>query len=223
MGSPVKLTTLPYGDVAFMGRSATGEPLPVGIELKRLGDLLSCIVDHRLTGHQLPGLQAHYERIWLIVEGLWRPGADGEILAFQKGKWWPVKQPVTYRGMQAYLHSLEVLGGVGIRFSSSTLDTAYIIHSLYQWWQRSSHRSLFAFDESRMLRRGGVIELSKPGPISCWAKELPHIGQKRAREAGKIWESPRELATASVEKLRERFKISEKWAKDIERWIGGGK
>lgn len=95
-----------------------------------------------------------------------------------------------------YLTSLEVLGGVYIRFSDTPMDTAIQIASLYQWWQKKEHRSLLGVDESqaRDLRRGQVIRVREPGVVEKWASALPHVGPTRARAAVKVFKSPMELA-----------------------------
>ena len=38
---PVELTTLESADVAWLGRGPEGVPTPIGVEIKRIGDLLN--------------------------------------------------------------------------------------------------------------------------------------------------------------------------------------
>ena len=54
--------------MSFTGQGPNG-PVSVGIEYKRMGDALACMVGGRFTGHQLPGLRQSYQQYWLLVEG----------------------------------------------------------------------------------------------------------------------------------------------------------
>lgn len=78
-GVPHVVKRLPYGDAAFVGQGPEGRPVPVGIEIKAIGDLIQCMTDDRFVGHQLPGLRNTYEQTYLVIEGLYRPGADGVL------------------------------------------------------------------------------------------------------------------------------------------------
>jgi ERCC4-type nuclease len=208
IGCPTEGCQLRFGDVSWTGKGVEGEPVPCGCEIKRVGDLLTCICDHRLAGHQLPGLRRDYEHVWVIVEGVWRQGAEGLIEEYRKGKWWTSRSPVTYRGALNYLTSLEVLGGVYVRFSDTPMDTALMIASLYQWWQKPSHRSLFEFDESRELRSRRGVDLVPAGLVERVAKEFPGIGEKKARMAKGKWNTVWSMANASEADLAKVFGLS---------------
>ena len=52
---PVRLSKLEAGDVAFIGNGPEGRPVPVGIEYKKLPEMLGCFRD-RFAGHQIIGM-----------------------------------------------------------------------------------------------------------------------------------------------------------------------
>ena len=70
-GLPVEEATLEFGDLAFLGRGEGGKKLTIGIEHKKMGDLVQSMTGGRLAGHQLPGMLGMYDRCWLIAEGDW--------------------------------------------------------------------------------------------------------------------------------------------------------
>jgi ERCC4-type nuclease len=146
---------------------------------------------------------------------VWKQGESGLIEEYRKGHWWPSKSPVTYRGALNYLTSLEVLGGVYVRFSDTPMDTAIQIASLYQWWQKKDHRSLFEFDESRELRSRRGIDLVPAGLVERVAKELPRIGEKKARLAKGAFKTVETLATAGPEVLASVFKLSKEGGRKL--------
>src|SRR6267142_3966339 len=87
LGTALRITPtiLPSADVRFIGMGTGGIPVPVGIEVKRLGDALQCMCDGRFSGTQLPLLREHYGQwAWLLIIGTWRGGGSGgQILTHQ--------------------------------------------------------------------------------------------------------------------------------------------
>src|SRR5574341_1238250 len=84
---PFTLTRLEYGDVAFSGRGPSGV-CTVGVEIKKIPDLVDCIYSGRFAGHQLPGMLDTYDYCYLLVEGATRAGKLG-TLEYRRagGKW----------------------------------------------------------------------------------------------------------------------------------------
>lgn len=68
-GLPVDPVTLEFGDVAFEGRGEHGKAVFVGIEYKKLSELVQAMNDGRFAGHQLPGMVQTYDYRYLLVEG----------------------------------------------------------------------------------------------------------------------------------------------------------
>jgi ERCC4-type nuclease len=99
LGLPTELMFMEFGDIAWTGRGENGTAVQVGIELKKLPDLLTSLRDGRLPNHQVPGMlkkpEGAYDYGWLIVEGKWRKGPLGEL---QFPKFANSKSGRTYRG-----------------------------------------------------------------------------------------------------------------------------
>lgn len=135
------ITELKAGDLAFEGKGANGTAVEVGIELKRLdsGDLLQSLRSGRLAGEQLPkllGKEGAYGHAWLVVEGSWRADASGHVVCYQGPKrgWKPLRGRLTASELTKSLLTLEVCGGLHVRYTSNRADTLQFIDFLYRWW-----------------------------------------------------------------------------------------
>jgi len=135
-GMDVELVELEFADVAFTGRGAKGAPVDIGIELKRLNDLVSSLRTGRLAGHQLPGLRTQYEHAWLVVEGYWKTDSRGNVVTYQ-GKsrgWVPLPGKMTASELEKQVLTLELCGGLHARYTNSRADTIRFVATLYRWW-----------------------------------------------------------------------------------------
>lgn len=153
VGLPVArpLPTLPFGDVAFVGRGLKGAPTDIGIEYKKIADLVACIRDGRFAGGQLPGMSQMYDRSWLLIEGLWRSDENGRITTY-KGRyrgWQPFPGKMTAVEFEKHMLTFEVCGGISVRFVNTQKDTIRFIQSLYRWYtdkdldQHTSHVAVY--------------------------------------------------------------------------------
>lgn len=68
----VQSVRLTAGDIAFSGEGKGGLPVMVGVERKRIRDMLGSIRTGRFSGEQLPKLNTHYEHVFLLLEGDFR-------------------------------------------------------------------------------------------------------------------------------------------------------
>lgn len=73
---------LDHGDILIIGNGPNGSALRIGIEVKRIGDALTCMEDGRLAGldGQLEGMHRDYDLSWLVVEDELRPDRDSGVL-----------------------------------------------------------------------------------------------------------------------------------------------
>src|SRR5260370_42363568 len=77
-GKDVYSQHLDFGDYAFDGYGPRGVVL-VGVERKRIDDIVNSIHSGRFAGHQLPGLIETFDYSYLVIEGMFRRGDDGEL------------------------------------------------------------------------------------------------------------------------------------------------
>lgn len=189
-----KLGKLGFGDLAFIGKGKDDIPVMVGVERKTLSDLVGSLESGRFSGHQLPGLVASYNIIYLIVEGVARVN-DREYIEIRRGGVWQ-SLGISALALDNFLNTLEVMAGVIVRQTSNTKRTAFLAYHLYQWWGKGwdKHKSHLGFYEPRP-----VMSITKPGLVRCIAKELPGIGWKRSGPVSEHFSSVRSMILAKPE------------------------
>lgn len=193
----VKLGRLSYGDASFLGKGQGDVPLLVGIERKTIGDLLNSMESGRLQGHQIPGLVASYNVVYLIVEGVCRnvEGEDDVMEQMSCGKWRAMR--VTRKAFDSFLNTLEVLAHIIVRQTSNPKNTASLISNLYCWWQKGwdDHKGHLGF----AMSLPPTAQLSKPSLLRRVVKELPGIGWERSKAVADYFGSI-EAVVAATEK-----------------------
>lgn len=219
-GLPVEVTRLEYGDLTWLGNGPDGL-WPVGVEVKTLGDLLSCIANGRFAGHQLGGLKDCYQVVYLLVEGQWKPGEQGELLSW-KGSWREVpwgKRKWLYRNVSHWLATMREKGGVTVLRTANRAETVQALHDEYTWWtadEWEEHRSHLQFDRSRSP------SLVRPSGAMRMAAEVPGIGWRRAAAVARHFKTPRRMANASVEEWQEVEGVGKTLAEKAVRFMAGG-
>ncbi len=161
---PAKLEHLEFADVEIIGRGPEERPVSIGIEIKAVGDLLRCITDERFVGHQLPGLLARYEVVYLLVEGfLHTTGKD--LVHLKYGRWCSApwgNRPWSFEAVWHWLMSQENCtrregsGELRIIQTADRVGTAAWLAALYTWWQDRAfdeHRSHLGLHK-KLLERG---------------------------------------------------------------------
>ncbi len=215
LGVEVAMVRLDFGDCAWLGHGPDGaESVQVGVELKTISDLLD--VD-RFAGHQIPGLLRQYDRVWVVVEGLWRPGVDGVLETWAgDNRWLPLRhgrRGYTYREVDHLLTTLELKAGLYVRRTGTRVETAHLLASLYSWW-RDKH-----WEEHRShlrLGRSGDVGLLTPPPLRRRvANELPGVGYARSEAVATHFPTTRALATASRDEWAQIDGIGKKLADRI--------
>jgi ERCC4-type nuclease len=175
-GLTVEATTLDYGDVAFTGRGEGKKTLDIGIEFKKVGELIQSIRDGRFAGHQLPGLTGErkmYDHAWLLVEWGKEEVRGGNICFYQR-RGWRVLMPLSE--YQKHLLTYELLGGIHVQSTSNRRATLAWLVSLYRWW---TDRPLDGHTSHLAVHQPAVFgELS---PFRKAVTSWPGIGRKLSR------------------------------------------
>lgn len=194
---PCTLTRLKFGDVAFTGQGKRDE-VKIGIERKTINDLINSFVSGRLSAHQLPGLIQTYDYRWIIIEGLWRPGADNRIEVWRWGGWQPANTRVNYWQLAGYRLGLEVNGGCWTMKTANLRETATEIGIMFQWWGKSwsRHRSHLVIEKGLMPDR---ILFSKPTYPRLVAAVLPGVGWEKSRAVAKHFHTVEAMVEAGPE------------------------
>lgn len=198
-GLPAVSAHLHSADFAFTSKDG----LDIGIELKRLDggstDLTQSLMSGRLSGHQLPkmlGPNGSYDRAWLVVEGQWRHDDNGLICVYKgprKG-WEPIKGRMSASELEKRILTLELCGGLHVRYTNSRRDTIRFIVSLFHWFTDKSmakHTSHLAVHDAPTLN-----------PISdyrAFYMKIPSVGYGMSRAIENHFKGgPRQASCAGV-------------------------
>jgi hypothetical protein len=192
-----------FGDVSFVGQGPDG-PHAVGIEVKTIGDLVSCMVNGRYAGHQLIGLSQTYDEWWLVIEGMWRPNWESGLLecynpprrasktrgkSGHKGYWYALSsggRRWMWKEVQGFINTMMNQGGTKFWQTRDRTETARFCASQYHWWAKEyhSHQSLKTFVDYKARvgtgEVGGKVMLMVPTFERRIYKELPLIGWEKS-------------------------------------------
>ena len=205
-GLPVTVARLDFGDLVI--ESIDGRL--IGYERKKLGDLINSMKDRRLSGRQLKGMREAYERVELVVEGIWRAGDNDCIEVPANGRGW---QPlfhrgsgISYRQVDSYLYSQYECGNVGVWRTGSTAETARLYASRWHWWQKDytlhkSHDVIFSNDPAAQRRGAVTIHQGEPNPVTLVAAQCPGLDAK-SWDVGKYFTSVQQMCNATEQEWR---------------------
>lgn len=209
-------TELRFGDIAFAGRGECGVSLGIGIEHKKLPDLINSLATDRLAGHQLTGMLKTYDRGYLIIEGDWIVDDNGRVLIPSKFKRMaqPLKGCPPASVLESRIWTLEHRGGLRVRWTRNQKETIRYVSALYRNWtdrdldEHRSHLAIHAPDLDRALH----IPVSLKRRI---AAVLPHIGYKLSESVDTFFPSIWQMMDASENDWLQIDGIGKKTASDI--------
>ncbi len=203
---------VPCGDAMLTGHGPQGGTISVGVECKKLPDLLSSIANGRLGGTQIPRMLKVFDVIFVLYYGVYRIGPDNhlQVQRFKHGrKQWQSyrigRRPVPWSYLEGFILSAQLKAvldaGKPLIFKHvyDEHEAACWLRVLDGWLEKpwEKHRGLAVFDRSR--------ELSAPpdadpveAQIAKTAASLPAIDWVRGWEVARHFESVGEMITASV-------------------------
>lgn len=187
--------TLEFGDAAILGHN----DCLIGVERKRVGDLLRVIVDGRFVSEQLPGLLNTYSRIYLLVEGEWCARGDGALLVRgSRGQWeqpmWGRQDGWRYSEVSRWLTSLEEGAGVRLMRTGSPLESAAWLENLEAEFSKAP--------EKRRTLQGiyyaPIPSLFTPSLVRRFAALLPGIGPGKSLAVADHFKTVHEAVNAPL-------------------------
>ena len=137
LGLPVEETRLESADVMFEGRGEGGRPVLVGIEYKKLGELVQALRTERLQGHQLLKMQAAYDFNYLLIEGEVLYGPSGILVqpsGYRRGQTRPIPGKMGVAELLKRLHVLHLRGGLISLWATTKEESYQHISALYRVW-----------------------------------------------------------------------------------------
>lgn len=207
LGIPTEHEYLDYGDVQIIGRGPEDRPVLIGVEIKAISDLLTCMQDKRFTTNQLKGMLTSYEVRYLLIEGIITAAPNLELLHWKDDKMVRAsrgEKPRTYAGVRGWIRTMTRAGMI----EAGTADrrgTAAWIAAEYEWWSKpyeehSSHlevnlKSLENENTGNALDDLLVPEVSRKMLIA--ASFASNIGRKKAEAAARHFPTARMMANAT--------------------------
>jgi len=216
----IELTHLEYGDIMFAGHHADGDVV-IGIERKRIGDLINSMCSGRLGGHQLIGMLNSYHYCYLVVEGVFRANPQSGILEVWRKSGWQEytagKRRFMARDIWCFLNTIEIICGVKCWYCARETDTVQWVLALAHWWMKEygEHKSHLQPNMS------GRVQLSKHSVVRRVAGQLDGIGWEKAKAIGEKYETVEKLVSAGEKELMEIEGIGEKLARGIREQLRG--
>ena len=159
LGLPVCMKRLTSGDVMFVGRGEKGAPLAIGIEHKKLPDLVQSLNDGRLVGDQIPKMLGMFDRSHLIIEGDWQRDTDGSVSTWKShAKRGKLKGAPSAIDLRKRVLSLELRSGVRVEWAPTRRWSLDFLFALYRMWtdkdldEHKSHLAVHAPDADSTLK-----------------------------------------------------------------------
>lgn len=203
-----KLTRLTSADAAFTGYGPEGLAT-IGVERKRLKDLIQSMTTGRLSGTQLVNMARHYQYFYIVLEGIWRPNHRTGIIEEytrrgNKTYWRKTKLGeglFTGRALHNFINTLSIVCGIPVVRTGNAKHTADWLGDIWSWWQKhwASHRS----HRGKYMQPGIAIDVStaRLNLVARVAQELAGVGAVRANAIGKRFDSVEDLVHAGVEEI----------------------
>ena len=194
------LTRLIAGDMCFSGNGANGTCM-VGIERKRLKDMLNSIRSGRFSGEQLPKLVDQYEYSYLILEGIWRSNWESGVLEEIYGSGWsPVRlnktgTPFVALELQSFLNTIATQTPVHVLHSSSERDTVDQVIGLERYYTKpwDKHHGHLALHTPPTH-----VLLGKAGTVRRVAAALDGLGWEKSATVAGYFKTVEEMVQADV-------------------------
>lgn len=201
-GLETYLEPLDFGDFAFEGNGPESSWL-VGVERKTLTDLVSCIGSSRYIDHQVPGLVKMYKRVYLVVEGVYKRGFAGEILA-PIGNSWVVPKgcySYSYDMVERYLIGIKEHTGIPYIKTRDKQATAHFIFNYYHYYrdkQWDEHSTFKAF-----RRHNDLMSPNAPTDLMRMLHGITGLGWEISNSIEKHVGSIEKLCLLSVNEMAE--------------------
>lgn len=190
--------------------------MDVGVERKSLMDFLQSMTTGRLSGHQMVGLTAQYDWVYLLVEGIWRPDKDSGILQRinRRGRWVAAAQGARRfmaRDIYNFINTLQVMCNVITVTTSSRWESGKWLDANHGWWQKGwdKHKSHLQFHKPVTH-----AHLTKPNLVTRIASQFDGVGWDKAKKIGEHF-GIQDFMGASEEELMEIDGVGIKIAQSI--------
>jgi ERCC4-type nuclease len=145
-------------DIQFTGRGEGGRPVSIGVEYKKLSELLTSLRTERLQGYQLPTMRClrddgkpKYDFAYLLIEGEFVYDSKGLLMRRSgRSSFKPMGGRMLLGELFKRIHVLHLLGGLNPMFTRSQRDSVRWLEALYHTWtdtdldKHKSHLAIYS-------------------------------------------------------------------------------
>lgn len=203
----VTSTRLLCGDIRFEGVGPNGTKTLIGVERKRLMDMLNSLRSGRYEGKQLPEMCDYYDTAYLFIEEQFRCGAGGDLERYVTnanhlaevtgGRWFPVQmgsggQTIRYAELDHLICKAQA-SGVRVRTSATEYETCAQVISLYTHHQKVWDKQRFT---GALHVPQELATIGKAGLVRRVAACLTGIGWQKSGDVALKFETVKELVDA---------------------------
>lgn len=212
-GFPARLGRLDFADVCFVGNGPDGS-VSIGVEYKKMEDLIQCTNDSRFLGHQLPGMLELYEMSFLLVQGTPLLQADGGFKSYEPElhRWRRSHSNISLRRLYSTIHKIAATG-CSTHFVPSLMSACAWIGALYSFWTKPWGK------HSVMPIHSKPLPLLAPSLRQRVAALLPGIGDAKLLVVGESFPNTRALVNARPDDWVKIPGVGKKIAEGIERTV----
>lgn len=194
---PVRVERMDSADFAFEGQGPRGKCM-VGIERKKVRELIQSIESGRFEGDQLPKMVKAYEHCWLVVEGIWRPNPQSGVLEEGSSNGWHDtlfgRKGFAFCQLDNFLTSMQARVHLMVKYTATVTDTAWVVKDMWQWYRKpwGQHRSgLVIYNPPPP-----AALFLKPNLVRRWANNLDGIGWEKSAAVAARFATPIDMVVA---------------------------
>lgn len=215
-----------FGDIMWIGNGPDDTELRVGVEYKKIDDVLTCMVDGRYTGHQAGGMIDNYDRRYLLVEGRIRCDRNTGIMQKLSGDRWRdisrAGRGFTYRELYHWFTTVEEMTQTRVVLTYDEHESARWAVMKHSWYVNKAWNEHTAFHQFHEIQPP-TASIVPPSLIRRVAKELPDIRWERSIAVEAKFPSVREMINANVQTWQTIEGIGKTIANRVVNAITGGK
>jgi len=152
-------SVLEFGDIAFFGNGPEDSPVwYIGIEYKKLDDVVACIKSGRFTGTQLPGMMRLYDVSFLLIEGIPKSDEDGQLISY-RGRNITYRMGLPYQAYDNFLTSIALFSALFgkpciVKLVASEREAVKVIRDQYLLFQKN-------WDEHKAISRPDLTKIQR--------------------------------------------------------------
>lgn len=223
-----KLVRLDSADVVFSGNGPEG-PTLIGVERKRITDLIGSMETGRLVDHQIPLMQESYGAVYLLIEGTYRTNPRTGVFEYQnRGRWQSLRfRERTFYGKSVtnFINTLQIIGGIHVVYCCSKSETIQWVVATRSWWNKEwgKHKSHRTLQQSCKGTWQPSQFSTRPNIVRRVAACLPGIGDERSLAVSQRFQTPLEMFEATVEDWQEIAGIGKGTAEKVTKALREGR